>query len=87
MSISSPVTPSAFISAQALPLVASPVAKPGMVKPRMVVRGRPSRSQTLAATISAWVESSPPETPMTMCLPLVASKRRRRPWTWMLKAS
>ena len=39
--------PSAFISAQALALVASPVAKPGMVKPRMFVRGRPSRSQRL----------------------------------------
>ena len=59
MSISSPVMPSAFISAQALPLVASPVAKPGMVKPRMVERGRPSKSQALAATISAWVEFEP----------------------------
>ena len=51
------------------------------------MRGRPSRSQTLAATISAWVESSPPETPITMCSPPVDSKRRRRPSTWMLKAS
>ena len=34
----------------------------------MSVRGRPSRSIALAATISAWVESSPPETPMTMRL-------------------
>ena len=72
MSISSPTMPSAFISAQALPLVASPVAKPGMVKPRMVERGSSSKSQALAATIRAWVESSPPETPMTRCLPLVA---------------
>ena len=70
MSISSPTMPSAFISAQALPLVSSPVAKPGMVKPRMVERGRPRRSQALAATIRAWVESSPPETPMTRCSPL-----------------
>ena len=36
------------------------------------MRGRPSQSQALAATIRAWVESSPPETPMTRCLPLVA---------------
>ena len=66
MSISSPVTPSAFISAQALDLVPSQVAKPGMVKPRMLARGRPSASKALAATSRAWVESSPPETPMTM---------------------
>ena len=64
MSISSPVTPSAFISAQALDLVPSEVAKPGMVKPRMFLRGRPSASKAFAATISAWVESSPPDTPM-----------------------
>ena len=31
----------------------------------MSLRGRPSRSIALAATISAWVESRPPETPMT----------------------
>jgi hypothetical protein len=42
---------------------------------------------TLAATISAWVESSPPETPITRCLPEVAWKRRARPCTWMLNAS
>ena len=87
MSISSAVTPSARISFHALPFVASPVAKPGMVNPRMVLRGRPSRSQTLAATMSACVESRPPDTPITMWLPRVASKRRRRPSTWMLKAS
>ena len=45
------------------------------------------KSQVLAATIRAWVESSPPETPMTRWLPLVAWKRRARPWTWMLNAS
>ena len=34
----------------------------------MFVRGRPSRSIVCAATISAWVESRPPETPMTILL-------------------
>jgi hypothetical protein len=46
-------------------LVVSPVAKPGMVKAWMSLRGRPSRSIDLAATISACVESRPPLTPMT----------------------
>ena len=32
----------------------------------MSARGRPSRSIARAATISAWVESSPPETPITI---------------------
>ena len=41
------------------------VAKPGIVNAWMSLRGRPSRSIALAATISAWVESRPPETPMT----------------------
>ena len=44
MSISSPVTPSAFMSAHAFALVLSDVANPGMVKPRMFLRGRPSAS-------------------------------------------
>ncbi len=30
-----------------------------------MLRGLPSRSIALAATIKAWVESRPPETPMT----------------------
>ena len=50
----------------ALVFVPALVAKPGIVKPRTCVRGRPSRSHALAATMSAWVESRPPETPMTM---------------------
>jgi hypothetical protein len=65
MSSSSQVTPNARISRTALVLVRSPVAKPGSVNPRMSLRGRPSRSIARAATISAWVESSPPETPIT----------------------
>jgi len=37
-----------------------------------------------AATISAWVESSPPDTPITIfCVP-VARRRCTRPATWML---
>jgi hypothetical protein len=62
------------------------VAKPGIVKPRMSVRGSPSRSHALAATISAWVESSPPETPMTIVgfgWPMARS-RCSSPLTWML---
>ena len=65
MSISANVTPSARHSSIALPLVRSPVAKPGSVNARMSLRGRSSRSIARAATISACVESSPPETPMT----------------------
>ncbi|MNE93861.1 hypothetical protein D3C80_1917640 [compost metagenome] len=87
MSISAPVTPSACISAQALDLVPSEVAKPGRVKPRMPARGSSSRSKARQATSSAWVESSPPETPITRRWPFVAFIRRIRPWTWMLKAS
>ena len=87
MSISWPVTPRAFIRAQALDLVPSLVANPGMVKPRISERGLPRASNALAATISAWVESSPPETTMTMCLEPVACRRLARPCTWMLKAS
>ena len=87
MSISSAVTPSASISRWALPLVSSPVAKPGSVKPRMSLRGRPARSIACAATMSAWVESRPPETPMTsLSIPVLAS-RFMSPWTWMLYAS
>ncbi len=64
--------PSARIGAQAFALVSAPVAKPGMVYPRIDVRGTPSRSQALAATISACVESRPPETPITILPPPVA---------------
>ena len=68
----------------ALFLVCSPVAKPGMVNARMSLRGRPSRSIALAATISAWVESSPPETPMTTFGYFNARNRCSSPETWML---
>ena len=79
MSVSAAVTPSAFISAQALDFVRSVVAKAGRVQARMLARGRPSASKAWAATNSAWVESSPPETPMTTRLIPVASSRWRRP--------
>ena len=68
----------------ALPLVRVPVAKPGRVNPRMSLRGRPSRSIARAATISAWVESSPPDTPMTSLGCPIARIRCSRPETWML---
>ena len=84
MSSSAAVTSSARISAQALALVELPVAKPGMVNARMLVRGRPSRSIARAATISAWVESSPPETPITTRSVLIARSRWTSPSTWML---
>ena len=84
MSSSSHVTPSARISVIALSLVCSLVAKPGSVKARMSLRGRPARSITCAATISACVESRPPETPMTTFGSPIADSRCSRPATWML---
>ncbi len=41
------------------------VAKPGIVTPRMLLRGRPSASIVRAHTSNACVESSPPEMPIT----------------------
>ena len=84
MSTSSSVTFSAPASREALSFVAALVAKPGSVKARMSLRGRPSRSIALAATISAWVESRPPETPMTTFGWPMARSRCSRPETWML---
>ena len=84
MSISSAVTPSASMSLCALPFVSPLVAKPGRVKPRMSLRGRPARSIAFAATISAWVESRPPETPMTTFGSPIADSRCCSPATWML---
>ncbi len=84
MSSSCAVIPSARISAWALAFVPAEVAKPGSVKPRMSLRGRPARSIALAATISAWVESRPPETPMTTFGAPIASSRCCSPATWML---
>ena len=67
MSSSSKVTPERDCDSRvARDFVSSPVAKPGIVNARMSLRGRPRRSIALAATIRAWVESSPPETPMTI---------------------
>ena len=87
MSISAPVTPSAVISAQALDFVASEVANAGMVNASMSVLGRSSRSKARQATSRAWVESSPPDTPITSDFAPVAVMRRISPWTWMLNAS
>ena len=84
MSSSENVTPSARASAVALALVSSDVANPGIVNARMSDRGRPSRSIARAATISAWVESSPPDTPMTTFAPPIARSRCSSPATWML---
>ena len=84
MSISSKVTPRAWDNRVAKPLVVSPVAKPGSVNARMSLRGRPNRSIALAATMSAWVESRPPETPITTRGWPIARSRCSRPETWML---
>ncbi len=84
MSISRAVVPSASISFQALPLVWSEVAKPGIVYARMFSRGSPSRSIARASTISACVESRPPETPITAFSMPVARIRVSIPRTWML---
>jgi hypothetical protein len=66
MSMVSNVTPSDSARRIALFFVRSPVAKPGRVNARMSLRGRSSRSIARAATISAWVESSPPDRPSTI---------------------
>src|SRR6266496_1802071 len=76
MSSSPLVTPSDSMSARALRSVASLVANPGMVWASTLPRGNPRRSIVLVATISAWVESSPPETPITT-LPRPVALRRQ----------
>ena len=48
---------------------------------RAEVRADPSRE---LATISACVELSPPETPMTARSIFAAFSRVANPWTWML---
>ncbi len=68
----------------ALLFVWSLVAKPGIVKARMSLRGRPSRSIALAATMSACVLSRPPLTPMTIFGAPMAVSRCSSPETWML---
>ncbi len=87
MSSSEAVTPSARMSSFALPRVCSLVAKPGSVKARMSERGLPARSIARAATIRAWVESRPPETPITTFGSPIAASRCSSPATWMLYAS
>ena len=59
------------------------VANPGMVKARMLRLGSLSSSMARAHTISACVESRPPETPMISFLLPVARMRVVRPSTWM----
>ncbi len=83
MSISVNVAPRASASRYALPLVCSPVANPGSVNARMSLRGRPRRSRARAATMSAWVESSPPDTPMTIFGWPIARSRCSSPETWI----
>jgi hypothetical protein len=75
------------MSVQAFSFVTSVVPKPGMVYARMLDRGRPRRSMALAQTMRAWVESRPPDTPITTFSMPVARSRCMRPWTWMLYAS
>lgn len=91
MSSSSKVTPSACERSIAFVFVRSLVANPGIVNARMSLRGRPSRSIAFAATMSAWVLSSPPLTPMTIfgCHVSVAIARSRcsSPATWIVYAS
>ena len=84
MSIWRESQPIALISRSAWSSVRVLVAKPGIVTPRMLVRGRPSGSIARAHTSSAWVESSPPETPITSFLMPLADNRCVRPCTWML---
>ena len=83
MSISSALAPTARISCQAWLRVRLEVAKPGMVKARMLRRGSLSSSITRAQTSSACVESRPPETPITSFFTPLARMRVARPFTWM----
>ena len=84
MSSSSTWQPSARASASALDFVPALVAKPGMVMAWMCSRPRPRRSTARAATMRAWVESSPPLTPMTIRGSPMARSRWTRAATWML---
>ncbi len=83
MSISSAVAPTARISCQAWLRVRLLVAKPGIVKASTLRRGSFSSSIARAQTISACVESSPPETPITSFFVPAARMRVARPCTWM----
>jgi hypothetical protein len=58
-----------------------------MVKASTSERGRPNRSIARHATISAWVESSPPETPMTTVGRPIERSRCSSPDTWIEYAS
>jgi hypothetical protein len=70
--------------ASALVRVRSLVAKPGIEYPSTFVRGSPRRSIARVVTMSAWVESRPPETPMTALRMPALAMRVASPWTWML---
>ncbi len=70
-------TPRASISFMALSRVAELVPKQGRVIPSTFEAGRPSFSTAAIETISARVESSPPETPITGRRPVVSSRRER----------
>jgi len=77
MPISRRVAPSARTSAHAVAYVRVDVPSPGMVTPITSRRGSPIRSAAWIATSSAWVESRPPETPITSRRPSAGSERSR----------
>ena len=77
MSISSVEQPIDFIRRRACSSVRALVAKPGIVTARIFFRGVPRRSIARAHTSSAWVESMPPETPITTRSSPVERIRRR----------
>ena len=78
-SISSVVHLSDFIRRRACSRVRALVAKPGIVTARTFLRGEPSRSIARAHTSSAWVESIPPEIPITTRLSPAERSRVARP--------
>ena len=61
--------------------------EPGQCEREKSLRGRPSRSIARAATIRAWVESRPPDSPSTTFGYFSARSRCSRPDTWMLYTS
>ena len=85
----SEMAPIASMRRNALPRVRSVVPSPGMVTAMMRRRSRPSRSTAWAATSSAWVESWPPETPITARRDSAgsASRRRASDVAWMRNTS
>jgi len=75
------------MSRWALARVRSLVANPGMVNASTLLRGSPRPSIVLAATTSAWLESSPPDTPIATFWTPVLVNRFASPWIWMAYTS